>query len=408
MKRLIVAGITCGIGSMLLGARQAGFNVLFNMDWRRYYFRRDEDGNNTFEHNFPEAEFLYAKDDDAYQEIATRFRGKVDVVFGHPECGKYSQMNNNNKNFRSQLEDPGDILRFIDAVATLRPKFFVMDDLPKSFIAVPMEEYAKRLPDYDLFPEWISNYHYGNVQKNRRRMFMVGALKSQRFAFRPGEFEHNNTVKSVIEDLLPARTLGKVPNHDKHTTKDVSAKAGHLRKRDDRPTWGEVAAFFKDKPGGYVLPYVAEDGSRKTRPGTYKGHWEAHAHVLDGGSPAIHPKRGLPYTIRERARIQGFPDDFIFFGVRMLKGNMWNHDKNIDVVKQTGKAMPIQFNRFAAEQIRAHMEKKPFECSEKRLIPRNEYVDQAKMWYCEHVGYSSQKKACAQCWMKDECPRRKK
>src|SRR5271166_6587209 len=44
--------ITCGIGSMLLGARQAGFDVLGNLEWRKYYHAKDEQGRNTITENF--------------------------------------------------------------------------------------------------------------------------------------------------------------------------------------------------------------------------------------------------------------------------------------------------------------------------------------------------------------------
>ena len=85
------------------------------------------------------------------------------------ECGRYSQLSGANANRAERAEDPGDIPLFVDLISKLKPRFFAMDDLPKSFMAYPMSKYAEALPEMDLFPEWISNYHYGNVQKNSRK-----------------------------------------------------------------------------------------------------------------------------------------------------------------------------------------------------------------------------------------------
>ena len=53
------------------------------------------------------------------------------------------------------------------------------------------------------------------------------------------------------------------------------------------------------------------------RIGFLKGHWDGPSHVLTGGNAILHHHRCDPYTIRERARIQGFPDDFTFYGTVM-------------------------------------------------------------------------------------------
>lgn len=62
---------------MLIGARDAGFEVVGNIEWRKYYHARDEQGRNTFTENFPGA-FLVNKIDDLTPEqleAATDRRG---------------------------------------------------------------------------------------------------------------------------------------------------------------------------------------------------------------------------------------------------------------------------------------------------------------------------------------------
>ena len=58
--------------------------------------------------------------------------------------------------------DKGDIPQFVEAVQKLRPKFFVMDNLPKSLIVADWAWYMENLPDYDIHFEvgqqlWIGN-----------------------------------------------------------------------------------------------------------------------------------------------------------------------------------------------------------------------------------------------------------
>ena len=349
MRQPTALGITCGIGSMLIGARQAGFEVIGNVEWRKYYRSSDSHGRNTFKMNFPGAVFKEKLDDLEPAEIERLMN--PDLVMGHPECGNFSSLN---KDRDRRMTDAGDIPLFVDLVARIRPRFFVMDDLPKSFVAFPMEEYQRRLPDYDLFPEWVSNWGYGNVQKGRDRMFMIGSLKSEGWAFQPGEAENTLLVRDVIGDLPEPRAGSNYPNHDPFDADANCSRGVNVGKR-GRNSWGQVCNWFKDKRSGGKLLYVKEDGTEGVRIGFYKGHWLGTSHVLTGKMPIIHAVRNTPYTIRERARIQGFPDDFVFYGSRLDEAGRFNYDQNEDLIKQTGKAMPVQFCHYVSAQIVAHL-----------------------------------------------------
>ncbi len=392
-------GITCGIGSMLIGARAAGFEVVGNVEWRKYYHEGE-----TFERNFPGA--VYPHSLETMSEAEFELFRDADIALGHPECGNFSQLSGANSNRMEKLFDPADIPLFVDIVAKLKPRYFVMDDLPKSFMAYPMAKYAEKLPDYDLFPEWISNYHYGNVQKGRKRMFMLGALRSERWAFRPGEFEHTMTVADVIGDLGEPRVGSNMPNHDPHAMDEDCFRSLNLGGYRKKNTWGDVKKYFSDKTGGFTLAYPRSDGSVVKRIGFLKGHWDGPSHVLTGGNATVHAKRCDPYTIRERARIQGFPDDFVFYGTILNERGEWNHETNPHMVKKTGKAMPVQFCTYVSKQIAAHIAGQEFEATGLRLLENNEHVDTAKAWYCANVGYSDQLKACNSCWLVNNCTTR--
>jgi DNA (cytosine-5)-methyltransferase 1 len=385
---------------MLLGARQAGFEIVGNFEWRKYYHKKDAEGRNTFTMNFPKAFFTeqYPQDHPEWLEECRN----IDIIFGHGECGHASALNFSNKNYKTQQSGTSDIPKLVKAVAVIKPRFFALDNLPASCNGMPLSEYHRLLPDYDIFPEWVSNYHYGNTQLNRKRMFMVGALKTEKFAFVPGEFAHSITIKDVIGDIYGKDGKG-IPNHEKHVLDDPCGKISDFYEYGYRGTWRDFQKVMSERPEGPPLPYISKDGTPRVRMGTAKVRWNGHAFVLDGGSVCTHPLRNLPLSIRERARIQGFPDNFLFYGTRLDKKGQWSHDKNNDMVKETGKAMPIQFNKYVAEQVRVHIEGKKFKSSNERMIDPNERITTEKKWYCEQVGYSNQKGACAACWMREYC-----
>lgn len=403
-KDLTAIGFTSGVGSMLIGAKDAGFAVLGNIEWRDYYRLIDENGKNTFTEYFPGAFFSRGFADlDPIVEHDLR-RRKIDLAMGHPECGKYSLLNSSNKNAGAQKKDAGDIPLFLEYVADLKPKYFVMDDLPQSFQALPMAKYHEMLPEYDLFPEWISNYHYGNPQKHRKRMFMIGSLKTEGYAFVPGEKDDwdNWTVLSRIGDL--EGKYGCMPNHDEHTVKGYSSRFINMRKRGDRPDWGQVQKFFKKhQKEGQNFQYHGPDGM-KIRPSLIRVKYDYPSPVLTGGNPMMHSVICLPLSIRERARIQGFPDDFVFYGTRFDDDGKWEHNNhNMWMVKQTGKAMPIEFNQFVAKQIATHIKGKKVKASNLRFLKPDPFISTAKTWYCDQVGYENQAAACGACWMRETC-----
>lgn len=400
-------GVTCGIGSMLIGARQVGFEVIGNIEWRNYYHFKDEQGRNTFIENFPGAFFCHNIEELSEKKLEQIKR--IDLAIGHPECGGFSVMNQSRKKTEN---NPGDIPLFVDLIKKIQPKYFVQDNLPRSLIGYPLSQWVENLSEYDIFPEWISNYNYGNIQKSRNRLFIIGALKSEKFIFHPGEKENNQTLKNCLKNCKG------LPNHNLHINKGPCGKNrfslsdkkyGEFRKYGEfvgeegaskKATWHEFKRYFTGKPDGHVMLYVTTDGIIRRRIGTSKGYYNGYSHLLDGSSCATHPRRNLPFTLRERARIQGSPDDFIFYGEKFP----WNHEKNQAMIKQTGKFMPVEFCKYISKQIAAHIQKKKFQCSNKRLIKSNKFIDEAKQWYCKNIGYSyhghkHEKEICNACWL---------
>jgi len=390
-------GVICGIGSMLIGARTAGFKIMGNIEWRKYYHAVDEKNRNTFLENFKNAFMVESIDRLTDKQIHSL--KNVDLIMGHTECGAYSALNQVQKGFRDRKNDKADLPLFVHLVRTFEPRFFVMDNLPQSLIGFPMEEWLAAFPDYDLFPEWVSNYHYGNVQLNRRRFFMIGAKREEKFRFVPGENEKTTTVEDCIGDLPIARNIPEL-NHVHVDPKADSFWPTLTDNGEKTRTFGDLAKYLMSLRTGQNGCYQNRQGEIKIKVGRYRTYWDKHGHVLTGGGfgaknwvthGCFHPKTGYPLTIRERARIQGCPDDFLFYGPPEV------------LIRQTGKFMPVQFCTFVARQIAAHIKKKRFVSTGKRIVKNSPFVDEARIKVCEDPK-RRRKEFCEFCGVVSFCP----
>ena len=383
MAELTAVGITCGVGSMLIGAKQLGFEVVGNIEWRSYYHATDERGLNTFTENFKGAPFVRSIKADA---VSSRMYGAT-LAMSHPECGAYSTLSGNQK----RLDSKSDIPLALELIRELKPRFFAMDELPKALIAMPMEELMESLPGYDLFPEWVSNYNYGNVQKARNRFFLIGARRGEGFTFVPGEEPSEQTLQDVLQGLEG------LPNNDPQATKGIARYARHVRFHGAYPTHEEAQEFLAAHKRGTIYYHNAE-GRITPRMSLPKSAWDKPCPVLTGLNPALHPS-GRPFNVRERARIQGVPDDFVFYGTKLEGNGTFDHCRNATMAKQTGKFMPVQFCTYVARQVKAHVQGKRFKSSGQRVVKPNPFVTQAKMDWCAATWYEDQKRACSHCWV---------
>ncbi len=364
-----ILGVYAGIGSPMVMARKQGHKIVGNIEPRSFAHYFDDEGRNTFLENFPGSWIVKDIGDLPQGELID-----IDVIAGHPKCGTYSQLINKSGQERIDYaaKSSDDFLKFIDTVNLIKPKFAFFDNLPKSLDANPPELYISMLPDYNINVEYVSNYYYGNCQKNRNRLFIIASLKELEYDFVPGEFENNAVISSTIGDLLDKE--GTIFNHDKHSVK-AKSNSGRRVYQDGVMSWAQVRDTFRDKKDNKALHYINEDGEKKHHFGFRKPQWDRPAPTLIGTHPAIHPITNLPTSIRERARIQGFPDDFNFYGT-VYDEDGWVHNRNSNMIKQTGRCIPTEFPGFLIKQFEAHLTKDTsYRCSCQRLAKSNKYID---------------------------------
>jgi len=367
-----ILGVYGGIGSPFALAARDGHEIVGNIEPRPFVHVYDEKGRNTFLENFPGA-FLVRKID----EVPSELLKDIDIIAGHPKCGTYSNLVNlkGQKRIDYAAKKSMDFIEFINIVNRVKPKLAFFDNLPKSLEANPPSLYKSLLTDYDVSIEYVSNYYYGNCQANRNRLFIIATLKELNYIFAPGETKNTATLRSTISDL--ENNIGSLPNHDEHST-TARSNSGRRVFQDGTMTWGQIQHVFRTKTDNKALHYFREDGVKKYHFGFIKPNYDRPALTLIGTHPLIHPLRCLPLTIRERARIMGFPDDFIFYGTRFEDDGTWVHSRNRNMIQQTGRCIPCEFPKFLIDQFVAFCNNdKKYTCSFQRLAKPNRYIQEA-------------------------------
>lgn len=369
-----ILGVYAGIGSPMVRAKIDGHTIVGNIDPRSFVHYTDDKGRNTFDENFP-GSFRVKKFEDMLIP-------HVDIICGHPKCGMYSQLINKSGEDRRKYaaQKSKEFEEFIRIVNIIKPKMAFFDNLPKSLAANPIQMYIDKLPDYHVHIEYVGNYHYGNCQKNRNRIFIIATLKELNFKFRPGEFENSAVLANVIGDIYEYGDLGIYANNDQHS-ETAKSNSGRRVFQDDCMTWGQIKHVFETKEDNKALHYINKEGELKYHFGFRKAQWNKPAGTLIGTHPQLHPKTFLPMSIRERARIQGFPDNFIFYGTKFEDDGTWVHNKNGAMIQQTGRCIPCEFPRFLITQFNAHITGREFHCSGKRLTKLNKHVEVAKLLF---------------------------
>lgn len=336
-----VVGITSGIGSLQYGFKKAGFEIEHQHEWRKYY------NSGTYEAN-------YGKEYTEDYDMDSKFKG-VDMIVSHPECGNFSNLYCG-KNKAARLKDPGDIYKFMDLCKLYQPKFFLVDNLPKSLTAVAPNEWEDFFPEYNIEFELVSNWGYGNVQKFRNRLFVIGSHKDLDFKFKPGEKVHDLLLGDMIHNI-PDGTI----NHNKMQLKDMTQWSSYQiggPNESQKLTLAEMQDWFQNhNQWRKNMAYYNKKGELKHKPGYSIVDPDHNAPVLSGGGGFfdnhwIFDEYYRPLTMRERLRIQGFEDDFILKPESFIYGTKDHRNQ----IKQTGKCMPVDFPYYFANQVKEFLE----------------------------------------------------
>ncbi|WML92533.1 DNA cytosine methyltransferase (plasmid) [Thiothrix lacustris] len=322
-----VCSLFSGAGGLDLGFKKANFNII-------YANENDKDIWTTYEKNHHET-FL---DKRSIIDVPSSEVPFCDGIIGGPPCQSWSEGGSRRgiEDHRGQL-----FFEFVRILKEKQPKFFLAENVsgmlqPKHKSA--LDNIKKEFSDagYDLFFKLLNASDYG-VAQDRERVIFVGFRKDLRVSYsfpRPIDFNKRKTLKDVIFDLNENAT----PAFDK-----VKPNNNLLVKNHEYMT------------GGFSSIYMSRNRVRSWQEFSYTIQASGRQAPIHPGSPKMEKvstdkfifKDGFEYrrlSVRECARIQGFPDDFEFFYKNVNAG-----------YKMIGNAVAVDFAKVMADSILQHL-----------------------------------------------------
>ncbi|WP_407397859.1 DNA cytosine methyltransferase [Anaerovibrio sp.] len=328
-----------GCGGLSKGFMDAGFNVIVGID-------NDKDALNTFELNHKGATALQAdlSKQETFDEIK-KIAGdrNIDVIIAGPPCQGFSLTGPRNfDDERNKL-----YLAVLEMVRQYNPKGFIIENVPGMATLYKGEiknEILKRFRamGYNVECQILKACDYGVPQMRKRLIFMgirkdCGMPSFPKPLFGPETERPYRTCRDAISDL-PTRVDSLGEEIDKYSGEPITEYQKLMRKDCDI-LHNHVATAHKD----FVIETIAqvpEGGNYKDLPAGVGESRKFHMAWtrLDGNAPArtvdtghrnlFHYELNRVPTVRESARIQSFPDDFVFTGSRTKQN------------RQVGNAVP--------------------------------------------------------------------
>lgn len=394
MPRPIGVDLFAGAGGLSLGFEQAGFDVIAAVEI-------DPVHSVIHEFNFPQCKVIPQSVTDLtgtrIRELAGLGDRQVDVVFGGAPCQGFSLIG------QRALDDPRNSLvkDFVRIVHELDANYFVFENVKgltvgkhRKFLDELITEFGDK--GYDVRKEWrvLNACNYG-VPQDRQRLFLIGAKKGlavpdypEPITSRPdkpnGVLPAGPTCRDALDDLPDAEQFDNLLESDEVITKkwgQPSDYARLMRCTDDAGWYFGYPREWNPNLLTASLRTEHTDISRRRFAETLPGEvepisrflklpLEGVSNTLRAGTDSargaftsprpIHYKYNRCITVREMARLHGFPDWFRFNETK------WHG------ARQIGNAVPPPLARAVAGQILAAMNILPTKPNNKiKLGPSN-------------------------------------
>lgn len=326
-----VVSFFAGAGGLDLGFQKAGFDVI----WANEY---DKEIWETYEKNHPHT----ILDKRSIVDIPASDVPDCDGIIGGPPCQSWSEAGaaRGIKDKRGQL-----FYDFIRILAEKQPKFFLAENVSGMLISKHNEalEGIKELfrnagVGYELSFQMLNASDY-NVPQDRKRVFFIGIRKDLNFKFEfPTQTFKKITLDSIIQDLTNNALAGleynntngsncKIANHEYM----IGSFSTIFMSRNRVRGWDEQS--FTIQAGGRHAPIHPQAPKMK--------FISQNDRIFVPGKEHLYRR----LSVRECARIQTFPDDFIFHYKKIAEG-----------YKMIGNAVPVNLAKFLAESIKKQIE----------------------------------------------------
>ncbi|MDO4611910.1 MAG: DNA cytosine methyltransferase [Candidatus Saccharibacteria bacterium] len=321
-----IVSLFSGAGGLDLGFEKAGFDIIWANEFDRKIWE-------TFERNFPNTKL----DRRSITDVSVEDIPDCDGIIGGPPCQSWSEAGAgrgiNDK--RGQL-----FYDYIRILETKQPKFFLVENVSGIISSRHKESFSRFLElfegcGYDISWKLVNANDY-NVPEDRERVIIIGVRKdlNKKFVF-PEPQEHKPNLKDAIGDLPEA-----TPALEKNKTNGELTIKNH-----------------EYMIGGFSPIYMSRNRVRT---------WEQPSFTIQAGGrqAPIHPKAPLMrkvgkdkqifapghedkyrrLSVRECARIQTFPDSYIFY-----------YNEIADGYKMIGNAVPVNLAFALATEIKKQL-----------------------------------------------------
>lgn len=314
-----VIDLFSGVGGFALGAKTAGMDVVLSVDV-------DPVLSSSHRLNFPNGQLLLADVRTLTgKQLRSLVKADVDVVLGGPPCQGFSTIG------RGRIDDPrrelvGEFFRLVREIA---PAFFLMENVVGLVSPKNRPSFNSCLDtvgaEYNILgPVILDAVDFGAATK-RKRIFVLGSRKDCRVS--GSIFESQVTDRATVRDAIG--DLSTLLSSEDDCGFDVwnYGEANH--------ELSNYAVRLRDGANFTTshrkTPHKAEIVSRfdALRPGATDSigrhprlSWDGHCPTLRAGTGPdrgsyqavrpIHPSDSRVITVREAARLQGFPDWFRF------------------------------------------------------------------------------------------------
>jgi DNA (cytosine-5)-methyltransferase 1 len=308
-----------GCGGLDLGFEKAGFNIPVANEFDHTIFE-------TFKVNHPNTLLV---EGDIRDIKAEYFPDKVDGIIGGPPCQSWSEAGS----LRGINDERGQLFyEYIRILGAKQPKFFLAENVSGMLAnrhSDAVKNILKMFDDcgYDVTLTLVNAKNYG-VAQERKRVFYIGFRKDLHidFVFPHGSTENDNekiTLRDIIWDLQESAVPAEKNNrHNPLAINNneyfIGAFSPIFMSRNRVKSWDEQA-FTVQASGRQCQLHPQAPKMIKAEKDKYR--------FVEGKE---HLYRRM--TIREVARIQGFPDDFKFIYT----------DTN-NAYKMIGNAVPVHF-----------------------------------------------------------------
>lgn len=341
MKNKII-DLFCGAGGLSLGFEEAGFESVLAIDkW--------EDAINTYNNNRKNKIGTTVDIHDFSNEDLEKFKKEVCGIIGGPPCQGFSMVGTREKN------DPRNSLymEYVRFVSVIKPDFFVLENV-SGLLSLSKGYYKEEILNqftnlgYNVNYKLLTASDYG-VPQSRKRVFFIGLRKDKfdhYFDFEQINKKDMISTKEAISDLLVANTSKNPMPYQVEANNDYQKL---MRNNSNQIYNHEITKHTEQTKN--IISMVPDGGNIKDLPEEYYKvrNYNAAFKRMNSKLPSstidcghrnyFHYKEDRVPTVRESARIQSFPDTYIFTGSKTAQ------------YKQVGNAVPPLLSKSIADEL---------------------------------------------------------